>query len=185
MRKTKIVCTLGPATDGKLAAMLAAGMNVARFNMSHGSHEEHAARIEAIHLRKTGGAVAAKEAWILFEEIPDDFLDTREALLDYAGDGFNVYPGEVVMVRTLQADERAMLTDVALGKDAIARVIYPELESVNIGQSKCIGIPEKPVSEKMSLEKLNINNTIHVDRPDEIFPIERTNTAPLHIERKP
>ena len=56
MRKTKIVCTLGPATDGKLAAMLAAGMNVARFNMSHGSHEEHAARIEAIkQLRRESG----------------------------------------------------------------------------------------------------------------------------------
>ena len=43
MRKTKIVCTLGPATDrdGILREMLLAGMNVARFNFSHGSHEEH------------------------------------------------------------------------------------------------------------------------------------------------
>ena len=43
MRKTKIVCTLGPATDreGVLRQMLQAGMNVARFNFSHGSYDEH------------------------------------------------------------------------------------------------------------------------------------------------
>ena len=46
MRKTKIVCTLGPATDreGVLRQMLEAGMNVARFNFSHGSHAEHKGR---------------------------------------------------------------------------------------------------------------------------------------------
>ena len=50
MRKTKIVCTLGPATDreGVLREMLLAGMNVARFNFSHGSHEEHKARLEQV-----------------------------------------------------------------------------------------------------------------------------------------
>ena len=43
MRKTKIVCTLGPASaDEKvMEAMLRAGMNVARFNFSHGTHESH------------------------------------------------------------------------------------------------------------------------------------------------
>ena len=50
MRKTKIVCTLGPATDrdGILREMLLAGMNVARFNFSHGSHEEHKGRLDAL-----------------------------------------------------------------------------------------------------------------------------------------
>ena len=50
MRKTKIVCTLGPATDseGVLRAMLESGMNVARFNFSHGSHEEHKRRLDAL-----------------------------------------------------------------------------------------------------------------------------------------
>ena len=49
-RKTKIVCTLGPATDGDgiLRQMLEAGMNVARFNFSHGSHEEHKRRLDAL-----------------------------------------------------------------------------------------------------------------------------------------
>ena len=50
MRKTKIVCTLGPATEreGILKAMMEAGMNVARFNFSHGSHEEHGRRLEQL-----------------------------------------------------------------------------------------------------------------------------------------
>ena len=50
MRKTKIVCTLGPATDreGVLRQMLEAGMNVARFTVSHGSHAEHKGRLDAL-----------------------------------------------------------------------------------------------------------------------------------------
>lgn len=42
MRKTKIICTLGPATDrdGILEQCIESGMNVARLNFSHGSHEE-------------------------------------------------------------------------------------------------------------------------------------------------
>ena len=50
MRKKKIVCTLGPATDreGVLRQMLHAGMNVARFNFSHGSHAEHKGRLDAL-----------------------------------------------------------------------------------------------------------------------------------------
>lgn len=50
MRKTKIVCTLGPATDraGVLKEMALAGMNVARFNFSHGTHAEHAQRLREL-----------------------------------------------------------------------------------------------------------------------------------------
>jgi len=62
MKKTKVVCTVGPSTDkaGVLDAMLLAGMNVARFNFSHGSHEDHAARIAMVRTAsaKTGVPVA-------------------------------------------------------------------------------------------------------------------------------
>ncbi len=48
MRKTKIVCTLGPATDDPkiLRALMLGGMNVARMNFSHGTHEEHKIRMD-------------------------------------------------------------------------------------------------------------------------------------------
>lgn len=50
MRKTKIICTIGPACENEetLTAMCKAGMNVARLNFSHGSHEEHTKKIELI-----------------------------------------------------------------------------------------------------------------------------------------
>lgn len=49
-RKTKIVCTIGPASESPEAIekLILAGMNVARLNFSHGSHEEHEARIKTI-----------------------------------------------------------------------------------------------------------------------------------------
>ena len=50
MRKTKIICTIGPASDDEdiLIQMAKAGMNVARCNFSHGDHEQHKARIDMI-----------------------------------------------------------------------------------------------------------------------------------------
>ncbi len=50
MRKTKIICTIGPASTGEeiIEKLMLAGMNVARLNFSHGSHEEHKERIDLI-----------------------------------------------------------------------------------------------------------------------------------------
>jgi pyruvate kinase len=50
MPKTKIICTIGPASDseGIISGMIRKGMNVARLNFSHGTHAEHARRIKMI-----------------------------------------------------------------------------------------------------------------------------------------
>ena len=49
-RRTKIICTLGPSTDNEavMRALIEEGMNVARFNFSHGSHEEHRGRVDMV-----------------------------------------------------------------------------------------------------------------------------------------
>src|SRR5574337_1281075 len=63
--RAKIVCTLGPATDDAevLAALLNAGMDVARLNFSHGSHPEHARRLRMLREVATeyGKAVAVMQ----------------------------------------------------------------------------------------------------------------------------
>ena len=50
MRKTKIICTLGPAVDNekKLERLIKTGFDVARFNFSHGSYEEHGERMDLL-----------------------------------------------------------------------------------------------------------------------------------------
>ncbi len=62
MKYTKTVCTIGPAseTPEMLEAMARAGMNIARLNFSHGSHDEHAARIATLRViaEKTGKTIS-------------------------------------------------------------------------------------------------------------------------------
>lgn len=69
--RTKIVCTLGPASEKVevLKKMILAGMNVARFNFSHGSHEEHGARMAA--LRQAAAEVGARVALLLDTQGPE------------------------------------------------------------------------------------------------------------------
>lgn len=57
MRRTKIVCTIGPSSDAleTVKTLIQNGMNVARLNFSHGTHEEHARRVETI--RRAAGEV--------------------------------------------------------------------------------------------------------------------------------
>ena len=62
MKKTKIVCTLGPASDTTeiLTELINAGMNVARFNFSHGSHEEHLERFNKFNSQSSRLAKKSK-----------------------------------------------------------------------------------------------------------------------------
>ncbi|NEA38496.1 pyruvate kinase [Streptomyces sp. SID11385] len=66
MRRSKIVCTLGPAVDSydQLKALIEAGMNVARLNMSHGSHEEHLGRYQRV---RKAAADTGRTVGVLFD----------------------------------------------------------------------------------------------------------------------
>ncbi len=71
MRRTKIVCTLGPAVDSDdgVRALIRAGMNVARFNFSHGTHAEHRERLQ--RLRSIAHAEHAAVATLLDTKGPE------------------------------------------------------------------------------------------------------------------
>lgn len=85
-RKTKIVCTLGPATDDEnvLRSLIEEGMNVARFNFSHGSHEEQAERLKM--LKKLREEMKLPIAALLDTKGPEirlrEFTEGKAELLD-------------------------------------------------------------------------------------------------------
>ena len=62
MKKTKIICTVGPSTDNVelLRKMMLAGMDLARFNFSHGNHEDHGKRLQLV--RQAAEEAAARRA---------------------------------------------------------------------------------------------------------------------------
>ena len=71
MRKTKIICTLGPSADSEevIRALILAGMNAARFNFSHGTHDSH--RAELLKLRRVRDELGAPVATILDTKGPE------------------------------------------------------------------------------------------------------------------
>ena len=71
MRKTKIICTIGPATESieMLARLYAAGMNVVRLNMSHGDHQSHARVVESV--RELNNMVQYPVAMLLDTQGPE------------------------------------------------------------------------------------------------------------------
>lgn len=84
MRKTKIVCTIGPASDSIeiMREMIKAGMDVARLNFSHGTHEEHRERI--IKLRKAAAELGSNLAIMLDTKGPEirtGYLEGGKAIL--------------------------------------------------------------------------------------------------------
>ena len=96
--RTKIVCTLGPATDapGVLENMIGRGMDVARMNMSHGTHADHAGRIQRIRTlsRQIGQPVA----------VLADLPGPKFRLGDIAGGSRSLEEGTVVALASPATD---------------------------------------------------------------------------------
>ncbi|ANU11393.1 pyruvate kinase [Planococcus antarcticus DSM 14505] len=114
MRKTKIVCTIGPASESPelLDRLIKAGMNVARLNFSHGNHEEHALRIKRI---REAADKAGKIVGIL--------LDTKGPEIrthQMENDSIELVTGqkiEVSMIEVLGTAERFSITYEQLIED--------------------------------------------------------------------
>jgi len=98
MRKTKIICTLGPASSTRetIRAMIEAGMNVARFNFSHGTHESHLATY--LELNKVRNDLGVSVATILDTKGPEVRVGTfREG-------GITLKAGEFFDLVTFEAE---------------------------------------------------------------------------------
>ncbi len=115
MRKTKIVCTIGPATDDDkiLREMMLAGMNVARFNFSHGDYDIHKNRFEQVtRLRKELGIPVATMLDTRGPEIRlGKFVDNKPVEV-YDGDSFILTTEDVPCTA-----ERASITFKGLPAD--------------------------------------------------------------------
>lgn len=141
MRKTKIICTLGPASESEemIGKLIDAGMDVARFNFSHGTHEEQARKFE--RLKKVRIEKNLPVAALLDTKGPE--IRTR----DFKG-------GKI----QLEAGQKFTLTTRALdGDNTIASVTYQNLpKDVKVGGSILIddGLIELRVDEIKGTEIL-------------------------------
>ena len=118
MKKTKIICTVGPSTDNVelLGNMMRAGMDLARFNFSHGSHEDHGKRLAMV--REAAAKVGKVVATIADTKGPEMRLGM------FANNKVNLHEG----------DEFVLTTEEVVGDVHKAHVNYAGLpQEVHVG----------------------------------------------------
>lgn len=118
MRKTKVICTIGPACENEdtLKDMCIAGMNVARLNFSHGTHEEHKSKIELV-----------KRVRIQLNMPIAIMLDTK-------GPEYRIKTFENGKITLSEGDTFIFTTDDVIGNQQRVSVNYDHLiENLNIG----------------------------------------------------
>ncbi|MEC4018429.1 pyruvate kinase [Streptomyces sp. H27-D2] len=171
MRRSKIVCTLGPAVDSydQLKTLIEAGMNVARFNMSHGSHPEHEERYHRVRkaAEETGHAIGVladlqgpKIRLETFADGPvelvrgDEFTITTE---DVAGDKticgttYKGLPGDVSKGESILINDGAVALQVIEVDGPRVRCIV--IEGGVISDNKGINLPGVSVNVPALSEK--------------------------------
>ncbi|MBM7706692.1 pyruvate kinase [Chryseomicrobium aureum] len=146
MRKTKIVCTIGPASESEemLEKLILAGMNVARLNFSHGSHEEHGARIQRI-----------REVSKRLNKIVGILLDTK-------GPEIRTHKMENDAIELATGQKIAISTTEVLGNNEVFSITYDKLiEDVTPGSIILLddGLIELRV-ESIDMEAGKIHTTI-------------------------
>ena len=120
MRKTKIVCTLGPATDSRdiLIGLCKAGMNVARLNFSHGVHADHQMRIDLVRsVREELGLPIA-------------------IMLDTKGPEYRIKTFKNGKINLSDGDSFTFTTSDVEGDESRVSVSYPRLtEDIGVGDT--------------------------------------------------
>ena len=175
-RKTKIICTLGPAVDDQkmMEGLIRAGMNVARFNFSHGDYEEQGARIETFkNARKAVGKPVAMLLDTKGPEIRIGKFATGEAILkegdtftllneDVDGDNTKVSVTYKNLYNEVTPGTRILINDGLIevivekidGKDVVCRVQnggrLTNKKSINIPNSK-IQLPSMTDKDKSDI----------------------------------
>ena len=171
MRRAKIVCTLGPAVESpeKVKELIAAGMNMARLNLSHGSYEEHQGRLDRVRAaaKEAGKAVAVlvdlqgpKIRLARFENGPhelsrgDIFTITTDEVAgtkERVGTTYKGLPGDCKAGDRILIDDGRVTVEVleVKGKDVITKCTQPGFVSNNKG----INLPGVAVSVPAMSEK--------------------------------
>lgn len=171
MRRAKIVCTLGPAVESpeKVKELIAAGMNMARLNLSHGSYEEHQGRLDRVRsaAKEAGKAVAVlvdlqgpKIRLGRFENGPhelargDVFTITTDEIAgtkERVGTTYKGLPGDCRAGDRILIDDGRVTVEVleVKGNDVITKCIQPGFVSNNKG----INLPGVAVSVPAMSEK--------------------------------
>ena len=171
MRRAKIVCTMGPAVeaDGKVEQLIAAGMNMARLNLSHGSYAEHQSRLDAVRsAAKMAGVPVAilvdlqgpKIRLARFANGPHDLsrgdvftitTDDIEGTKDRVGTTYKGLPGDCKAGDRILIDDGKVTVEVTsvTKTDVITKVIEPGAVSNNKG----INLPGVAVSVPALSEK--------------------------------
>jgi pyruvate kinase len=171
MRRAKIVCTLGPATDSfeQLKTLIEAGMNVARLNMSHGSHAEHEARYRSVReaSEATGRAVGVladlqgpKIRLATFADGPvtvengDEFTITTEDVpgdQHICGTTYKGLPGDV------KPGDPVLINDGVIALEVVSvdgpRVVTRVVEGGVLSNNKGINLPGAAVNVPALSEK--------------------------------
>ncbi len=166
MRKTKIICTIGPASESEemIRALCLAGMNVARLNFSHGTHEEHLRRISTI--RKVREELDLPIAIMLDTKGPeyrigtfenkkvtvhegDTFTFTTKPVIgdehhvsvSYANLANELEPGDTILVNNALLSFEVLSTD---GVEIETRVV----EGGEMSDRKSMSFPGKVIKQK-------------------------------------
>ncbi len=182
MKKTKIICTLGPAseTEEVISAMADAGMNVARINFSHGTHEEHAKKIATVKKIRERKKIALPI--MLDTKGPEFRIKTfhNGKVLLKAGDAFSFTTENIVGDETRVAVSYAGICEEMLPGDKILLnngLMIFEVKEVKKPNVVCTVLVGGELSNRKSMffpeKELSLTYLSEQDKADLIFGIEQ------------